>query len=136
MSDEVIEESNLVKHAKRELELLGEEQEVVDAYMKIVKIFSDMGHSGSSGFIYIRTLNRLLLFENLTGLTDDPDEWFHHTEEVWGEPGGIWQNVRNGEAFSSDGGKTYTLMSDDKDPKKRPLHTSVSKTLPEGSTAE
>ena len=110
--DETPSESNLMIHARRELELLGEEPEIVEGYLKMIQIFADMGHSGGSASVFIPTLTRLLWFKNLTPLTDDPDEWVHHTAEVWGEPGGVWQNVRNGEAFSDDGGKTYTLLSE------------------------
>ena len=107
-------DSNLVRHAARELQLLGEEPTVVLGYLKMIQIFAEMGHSGGSASVFTPTLHRLMDFKNLTPLTDDPDEWVHHTEEVWGEPGGVWQNVRNGEAFSSDGGKTYTLLSDER----------------------
>ena len=109
--DETPSESNLMIHARRELELLGEEPEIVEGYLKMIQIFADMGHSGGSASVFIPTLNRLLQFKNLKPLTDDPDEWYHHTAEAWGEPGGVWQNVRNSEAFSDDGGKTYTLLS-------------------------
>ena len=110
--DETPRESNLMIHARRELELLGEEPEIVEGYLKMIQIFADMGHSGGSASVFIPTLTRLLQFKNLKPLTDDPDEWFHHTAEAWGEPGGVWQNVRNSEAFSDDGGKTYTLLSE------------------------
>lgn len=130
---ETPDESNLMIHARRELELLGEEPEIVDGYLKMIQIFVDMGHSGGSASIFIPTLNRLLWFKNLTPLTDDPDEWVHHTEEVWGEPGGVWQNVRNGEAFSDDGGKTYTLLSEEAPTSEsdKPKHHSAHR-LPDG----
>lgn len=103
---------SLVEHAKRELDLLGEEPWLVEGYLKIVKIVSDMGHSGGSASVFIPTLNRLLSFENLTPLTEDPEEWQHHDEEVWGEPGGIWQSIRNPKAFSKDGGETYYFVGE------------------------
>lgn len=110
------EQSNMVDHAKRELTLLGEEPAVIDGYLAMIRAFAGMGHSGGSASVFIPTLMELLSFKNLTELTDDPKDWIHHTEEVWGEPGGIWQNRRNGEAFSNDGGKTYYLLSSDKNP--------------------
>lgn len=124
-------DSNTLKHAWRELKLLGEEPTTVLGYLQMIQIFASMGHSGGSASVFIPTINRLLEQRNLLPLTDDPDEWVHHTEEVWGEPGGIWQNIRNGEAFSSDGGKTYTLLSDEHikgDSKK--VHTSHDHTKP------
>lgn len=110
--DEESEEPNVVSHARQELELLGEDPDIINGYLTMLHIFGSMGHSGGSASVFIPTLMRLMEFKNLKPLTDDPAEWVHHTEETWGEPGGVWQNSRNGEAFSSDGGKTYTLLSD------------------------
>lgn len=104
--------SNMLEHAKRELDLIGEDEEVKDAILKIVEVFAGMGHSGASAEICIAMITALLNQENLTLLTDDPKEWYFHGEERWGSPGGIWQSTRNGQAFSTDGGKTYHLLSD------------------------
>lgn len=120
--------SNLVEHAKRELEILGEEPETIKGYLKVVQAFADMGHSGGSASVAVPTLLRLLQFENLKPLTNDPDEWFYHSPETWGDPStgaGIWQNIRNPEAFSDNNGKTYWLVSD----KKRKLHYGIAKEL-------
>ncbi len=103
--------SNLVDHARQELELIGEEPETIEGYLKVIQAFADMGHSGGSAAVAIPTIKELLCFKNLSPLTDNPDEWFHHEEGVWGEAGGGWQNCRNPEAFSNDGGKTYYLLS-------------------------
>jgi hypothetical protein len=103
--------SNLVDHARRELELIGEEPEIIDGYLKVIQAFADMGHSGGSASIAIPTLNRLLQFQNLKPLTDDPSEW--NQVDILG-----WQNNRNSEAFSTDGGKTYYLLSERKAGKK------------------
>lgn len=110
-------QSNLVDHAKRELELVGEEKSVVDAYLKIVRIFADMGHSGASSMFAIPVIEHLLSFKPLSALTTDPEDWEHVGEDIWGEKGGIYQNRRNGEAFSKDGGKTYYLLSDNSNAK-------------------
>lgn len=103
--------SNMVEHAKRELELLGEDQTTIDGYLKVIQAFADMGHSGGSASIAIPVINKLLEQRNLTPLTNNPKEWFFHGEEM-SPPNGVWQNVRNSEAFSHDGGKTYYLLSD------------------------
>jgi hypothetical protein len=122
-------ESNFVKHARRELELIGEEPETIEAYLRVLEAFSGMNHSGGSASVAIPVVNDLLRFKPLSPLTDDPEDWLHHTEEVWGEPGGIWQCRRYGEAFSNDGGKTYYLLSEGGNDKHRePLHTSVDHT--------
>lgn len=122
--------SSLIDHARRELELIGEESETIEGYLKIVQAFSDMRHSGGSASVAIPVINQLLQFKNLKPLTDDPDEWLYHAGDTWGDPegNGIWQNKRNGEAFSIDSGKTYTLLSES-DTTPGPIHTSVSKGL-------
>lgn len=117
--------TNMVDHAKRELEFIGEDEAVVDGYLKMIEIFSDMNHSGGSASVFIPTLNELLQFHNLSPLTDDPDEWMYVGEEQWGEPGGVWQSTRRHDAFSHDGGKTYYLLSEGGNARNRePLHKS------------
>src|SRR5574339_1160593 len=97
--------SNLVDHARRELEMINEEPETIDGYLKVIQAFADMGHSGGSASIAIPTIHALLQFKNLAPLTDNPDEWVLVGESMW-------QNNRNSEAFSNDGGKTYWLLSE------------------------
>lgn len=101
------EESPTVGHARRELELVGEDTDVIEWYLKTVSAFMSFGHSGGSFFATLPVLNRLLKKENLTPLTNDPDEWIHHEAEMWDGKTGIWQNKRNPRMFSSDEGKTY-----------------------------
>ena len=102
--------SNLVNHAKRELELIGEDEETIKGLLKVVRAFASMGHSGGSAAVGAAQLARLLAFENLAPLTDNPAEWMLHEPEVWSLP--LWQNRRNSAAFSNDGGRTYWLVSD------------------------
>lgn len=117
--------SNLVEHAKRELKAINEDPKDVEGYLKVIQAFADMGHSGGSAMVAIPIINELLQFHNLSPLTDDPEEWYFHGEDVWGSEGGVWQNKRNGEAFSHDGGKTYYLLSDGAhNYNRQPLHVS------------
>lgn len=96
--------SNLVEHAKRELELIGEEPETVAAYIRMIEDFAQMGHSGGSASVFIDVLHKLLQFQNVTPLTDNPQEWMLISNY-------LWQSRRNPEAFSIDGGKTHYLLS-------------------------
>lgn len=105
-------ESNLVEHARHELELIEEDPKTIEGYIRVVKAFSNMGHSGVSASIAIPVILDLLSFKNLSPLTDDPNEWMRHTPDRWDGENHIWQNVRRGEAFSTDGGKTYYLLSE------------------------
>lgn len=107
------EDSNLVKHAKRELEIIGSDDDEFDkAIIAAVRGFSTYGHSGGSASVGISMVYELLQFHNLSPLTDDPKEWVIHTEGSFPVPSHVWQNRRNGEAFSTDGGKTYYLLSE------------------------
>jgi hypothetical protein len=98
-------ESNLVAHARRELRLVGEDKDVIDGLCRVVQAFDDMGHSGTSAQYATLYLDKLLRFQPLSELTDNPHEWIQHAEDVW-------QSGRNPEVFSTDGGKTYTLLSE------------------------
>jgi hypothetical protein len=108
-------DSNLVRHARVELTRLGEHPHTIDLYLEVIRAFSKMGHSGSSARFATPVILKLLQFEPLMPLTNDPNEWQYHGEEVWGEKNGIWQNRRDGRMFSSDGGLTYTSVEDPKD---------------------
>lgn len=100
-------ESHTVGHARRELRLLGEDSDVIECYLKTIAVFMSYGHSGGSIFAMLPVLTRLLKQENLTPLTDDPDEWIHHEAEMWDGKTGIWQNTRNSKMFSNDEGRSY-----------------------------
>lgn len=132
------EDGELVKHAKRELSLIDGSDDGFDkSLIAAVRGFSSYGHSGGSAGIGISILHELLQFHNLSPLTDDPNEWILHTENTFPEPSHIWQNKRNGEAFSTDGGKTYYLLSEGGtmlNPK--PIHYSAHQVIEPVSLAE
>lgn len=100
-------ESPTVNRARHELELIGEDADVIEWYLKTIAAFMSYGHSGGSFFATLPVLNVLLKQENLSALTDDPDEWYHHEAEMWDGKTGIWQNKRNSKMFSKDQGKTF-----------------------------
>jgi hypothetical protein len=108
--------SNLVDHARRELTIIGQFEEDPEFAMSIltaVACFSAYGgHSGASAAIATDMLNRLLQFQNLGPLTDDPDEWIDVAGYAPEDERGMWQSCRNPEAFSRDAGKTYYLLSE------------------------
>lgn len=108
-------ESNLVSHARTELELIGEEPEFIEGYLNVIQAFANMGHSGGSAAVAIPTITELLCFRNLSPLTRNPDEWHFVSGTDYGLDKDIWQSKRNPEAFSHDGGKTYYLLSEGTD---------------------
>lgn len=101
---------NLVEHARRELERIGEEPETVDWYCRVLAEFASFGHSGGSAMATIPVLHALLQSQPLSPLTDDPAEWIDRTKISGGVP--MWQNVRDSTAFSEDGGRTYWLLAE------------------------
>lgn len=115
MYDECTDErSNLVTHALTELDrtgLLGSDSDydgmIGAAVMELVKVFARQGHSGMSAQITASLFNELASYRALTPLTDDPAEW----NKVHDDPV-MWQNVRNSEAFSDDGGATFYLVGE------------------------
>ena len=121
----------LIEYAKRELEIAGVGGPdnygdlLPQAVLELIEVFSKQGHSGSSAGMVIQLFSDLASYKNLTPLTDNPDEWHHYAEDIAGVEGGFWHNIRNGEAFSHDGGKTYYLLSEcGNDKHREPLHTS------------
>lgn len=100
-------DSNLVAHARTELELLGEDEPMRTHLLGLVELFAAGGHSGSSAEYAIERLGQLLRYEHLTPLTDDPSEW-EDRSEISGYP--IWQSNRNPKVFSNDGGKTWWFL--------------------------
>ncbi|WP_445520417.1 hypothetical protein [Streptomyces sp. NEAU-174] len=122
--------SNLVAHARRELRLVGEDRDVIDGLCRVVQAFADMGHSGASAHYAALYLDKLLRYQPLSELTDNPGEWIdRHADGTTPTP--LWQSARNPEAFSTDGGKTYTLLSEQQaagDMATTPIHHS--KALP------
>jgi hypothetical protein len=112
--------SNLRSHAEYELKKAGwdVEDSTTKDVLRIVDIFAEMGHSGSSAPWCIGIIKRLLSFEPLTELVIDPDEWIDHGN-------GLYQSRRcsevfhdetcdaneaytiNGKVFSDDGGYTW-----------------------------
>jgi hypothetical protein len=122
-------ESGLVAHARRELRLIGEDPDTIRGLCRVVQAFADMGHSGSSAFHAAMHLDKLLRYQPLSDLTDDPNEWIdRHAEGLTQTP--LWQSKRHSEAFSTDGGKTYYLLSEQEaagDIATTPLHRSKSR---------
>lgn len=115
------EESGLCKHAKRELELAGlfdkdsdYEGMLGDAVYEIIKVFSRQGHSGFSAAMSAELVQKLMSYQNLTPITDNPDDWMDVADYFDKDHPAVYQCKRNPSLFSNDGGKTYYSI-DDKD---------------------
>lgn len=111
---------SLVEHARQELALLDNDEKFNESMIKAVEAFAEYGHSGGSASYAIPLLNDLLLFKNITPLTNSSSEWMLVDTN-------LWQSNRNPEAFSTDGGKTYYLLSEVELGESVKIHTSVTK---------
>lgn len=96
--------SKLYQHAKRELELIGE-KDLDQNLLEMIAVWEKAGHSGGTASWARNVLFKLLGFENLAPLTNNPDEWENVTELNGGVL--LWQNKRNSAIFSRDSGKTW-----------------------------
>lgn len=105
--------SNLVDHARVELEKVESDPWIIDGMIKVVAAFAEMGHSGGSASVCIPMLNDLLQYKNLAPLTDDPNEWIDQSAYTATPGVKLWQNKRNPAAFSENGGKTYYVLNED-----------------------
>lgn len=100
--------SNLLQHAEHELKLLRsnepcEIQDAVDKHiLKMVEMFSEEGHSGSSAPYCIGILEKLLRFEPINPLTGEEDEWFDHGD-------GVRQNKRCSHVFKDADNRAYDI---------------------------
>lgn len=110
--------SNLLKHAEREMRLAGLYDKDSDyggmipaSVLKVVKAFSEEGHSGGSASITLLILEKVLRFKTLSPLTSDPEEWMDVAEPD-GKRKAVWQNTRDSSYFSEDAGKTWYCIDD------------------------
>ena len=105
--------SNIAGYAWDELNRVGAFTADTDFYggmtgravMDLVAVFVEQGHSGTSASLVADAFHRLVMFQPLGPLTDDPDEWVEVAD-------GLWQSRRKPEAFSRDGGKTYHVTGE------------------------
>ena len=100
----------LVQHARQELARIGEDQDVIDGVASVIAAFAEVADSGGATPFVIAYIEKLMRFEPLSPLTNDPSEWVDQTEAS-GSP--LWQSARTPMAFSTDGGNTYTLLGEE-----------------------
>ena len=107
--------SNLVEHAKKELEFAGlfdkdgdYDGMLGDACLELIETFSKQGHSGMSASVVRCIFNKLANFEPLTALSFNDDEW----AEPYAEDDGVslYQNKRKSTVFKhGKDGKPYYI---------------------------
>ena len=85
--------SNLLSHAKHELDLIGMidngDETDMNTMMRrhilmMMEVFSNEGHSGFSASYAANAISKLMMYKPLSPLTGEDDEWFKH--DYGGEP--------------------------------------------------
>jgi len=108
------EDSNLLKHAKRELQLLGydlnqKEEDpnkwMVENVLELLTVFAKQGHSGSSAPYCIDVFAKLASFEPIAPLQGTDDEWDStcSLDETW-------QNKRCSHIFKDKNNRAYDIQ--------------------------
>lgn len=103
---------NLINHAKEEFRAAGwtdengqfndEMQEMIcNHVLKLLEVFSDEGHSGSSAPYTINLFSRLAKFEPIAPLTGEDWEWT--------DTGHCYQNKRASHVFKDYDGNCYDI---------------------------
>lgn len=85
-------------HARDELELISAPQEIADPLIGIVGAFADVAPEHWP--IMREYLDKLLHFQALSDLTNNPAEWNDKSMEVG--VGTLWQNKRDPDAVTKD----------------------------------
>ncbi len=107
--------SNYENHAWREFRAAGwvdENNKFIDEMqeaicknvLKMLEIFADEGHSGSSAPYAINLFEKIASFKPLTPLTGEDWEWHDVSEYSGRDNGPVFQNKRCGHVFKDNNG--------------------------------
>lgn len=103
--------SNLLKHAERELKLIGYDGKdeydkmAKEAILQLIETFAKQGHSGFSADYVANMFHKLANYETLSPLTGNDDEW-NDVSDISGEM--LFQNNRDSRVFKNDDGAFFT----------------------------
>ena len=111
------EDSNILKHARKEFLLAGYIPPELDPedgpnkwiqqnVLELLKVFAKQGHSGFSAPYCVSYFNTLAKYELLTPLTGNDDEW-NNVSDKGSEI--VYQNNRCGSVFKNRDNKPYHL---------------------------
>lgn len=104
--------SNLLKHAERELSLIGYDgtdeydNKAKKAILELIETFAKQRHSGFSAGYVVSLFNKLARYETLSPLTGNDDEW-NEIPDNQPQHGVLFQNNRNSAVFKTDEGCYY-----------------------------
>ena len=109
--------SNLHKHALAEFKAAGwtdengkfnddMQEDICNHVLKLIEVFSEEGHSGSTAPYAIGLFERLAMFKPISPLTGEDWEW-HEVSEHMGHK--CWQNNRRSSIFKDGDGTAYDI---------------------------
>jgi hypothetical protein len=104
--------SNILKHAERELSLIGYDGKdecnnmAKAAIMELLTTFANQGHSGFSANYVANIFNKLAKYETLSPLTGEDNEW-NDVSNMSGDRKTLFQNNRDSAVFKDDTGCYY-----------------------------
>lgn len=105
--------SNLLKHAERELKLIGYDGKdeydkmAKEAILQLIETFAKQGHSGFSADYVANMFHKLANYETLSPLTGNDDEW-NDVSDMSGDRKTLFQNNRDSRVFKNDDGAFFT----------------------------
>lgn len=104
--------SNLLKHAERELKLIGYDDKdeydkmAKDAILQLIETFAKQGHSGFSANYVSNIFHKLANYEVLSPLTGNDDEW-GNVSDMSGDRKTLFQNNRDSRVFKDEKGAYF-----------------------------
>jgi len=106
--------SNLLKHAERELTLIGYDGKdeynnmAKDAILQLIETFAKQGHSGFSAPYVANMFHKLANYEVLSPLTGNDDEWSDVLDERSSDNTKMFfQNIRDSRVFKDEKGAYF-----------------------------
>lgn len=106
--------SNLLKHAERELKLIGYDDKdeydkmAKDAILQLIETFAKQGHSGFSANYVSNIFHKLANYEVLSPLTGNDDEWTDVLDErSSSDTKMLFQNNRDSRVFKDEKGAYF-----------------------------
>ena len=106
--------SNLLKHAERELKLIGYDGKdeynnmAKEAILQLIETFAKQGHSGFSAPYVAKMFHKLANYEVLSPLTGNDDEWSDVLDErSSSDTKMLFQNNRDSRVFKDEKGAYF-----------------------------
>ena len=106
--------SNLLKHAERELKLIGYDGKdeynnmAKEAILQLIETFAKQGHSGFSAPYVANMFHKLANYETLSPLTGNDDEWSDVLDErSSSDTKMLFQNNRDSRVFKYEKGAYF-----------------------------